>query len=152
MRGGGVMLVCVIYFPKYHLSSAHALSMVTWYHQKIVVGQCSVMYTLETLVLQKPQILNDVLLMLYILFANLLGCHSVLLIHFVPPLYAFLKVPTPNLFTVHACLRVSHQLIILICGRRGRKDCLHRLLCPLCSPRSVDRLLCQDHVVQSTNC
>ena len=65
--------------------------------------------------------------MLYILFANLLGCHSVLLMHFVHPLYTFLKIPTPNLFTVHACLRVSHQLILLICGRRSRKGCLHRV-------------------------
>ena len=94
-----------------------------------------------TLALWKPQILSDVL-MLYMQFVNLLGCNSVLLMYFVHPLYTFLKVPTPNLFTVHACLHVSHWLILLICGRRGRKDCLHRLLCPLCSPRSVDRLLC----------
>ena len=33
------------------VAAAHALNMVMCYHQKIVVGQCSVMYTLETLVL-----------------------------------------------------------------------------------------------------
>ena len=79
---------------------------------------------------------------LYILFVNLLGCHSVLLMHFVHPLYTFLKVPTPNLFTVHACLCVSHQLIIVIFGRRGKKCCSHRMFCLLVSPRSVGRLLC----------
>ena len=123
------------------IAEAHALSMVMWYHKKIVVGQCWVMYTLETLALKKPQILNDVL-MLYIIFANLLECHFVLLMHLVCPLYTFLKVPTPNLFTVHACLRVSHQLILLICGRRSRKGCSHRVCCPLVSPRSAGRLLC----------
>ena len=55
-------LFCVIHHnsPKYHIStawakrsganawaSAHALSMVMWYNQKIVVGQCLVVYTLE---------------------------------------------------------------------------------------------------------
>ena len=28
-------------------ASAHALNMVMWYNQKIVVGQCLVVYTLE---------------------------------------------------------------------------------------------------------
>ena len=55
-------LFCVIHHnsPKYHIStawakrsganawaSAHAISMVMWYNQKIVVGQCLVVYTLE---------------------------------------------------------------------------------------------------------
>ena len=48
---------------------------------------------------------------LYILFVNLLGCHSVLLMHFVHPLYTFLKVPTPNLFTVQACLWSNQEIV-----------------------------------------
>ena len=71
-----------------------------------------------TLALWKPQTLNNVLI-LSIQFANLLGCYSVLLMRFVHPLYTFLKLPTPNLFTVQACLHVSHQLILLICSIRG---------------------------------
>ena len=48
---------------------------------------------------------------LCILFVNLLGCHSVLLMHFVHPLYTFLKVPTPNLFTVQACLWSNQEIV-----------------------------------------
>ena len=48
---------------------------------------------------------------LYILFVNLLGCHSVLLMHFVHPLYTFLKVPTPNLFTVQACFWSNQEIV-----------------------------------------
>ena len=116
-------------------ASAHALSMVMWYNQKIVVCQCLVVYTLELWL--KYWVMSWCCTCNY-----LLGCNSVLLMYFVHPLYTFLKVPTRNLFTVQACLHVSHWLILLICSRRGRKDCLHRVLCPLFSPRSVDRLLC----------
>ena len=99
-------LFCVIHqnSPKYHIStawaersganawaSAHALSMVTWYHQKIVVGHCSVMFHPWNF---KPQILNDVL-MLYILFANLLGCptHA-----FCPPIKHICQSPNSKSF------------------------------------------------------
>ena len=63
-------------------ASAHALSMVMWYHQQIVVGLHLVMDMdmLETFVLYKIRILGGVL-MLHIQLAILLCCHSVLLIH-----------------------------------------------------------------------
>ena len=63
-------------------ASAHALSMVMWYHQQIVVGLRLVMDMdmLEIFVLYKIPILSDVL-MLHIQLAILLCCHSVLLIH-----------------------------------------------------------------------
>ena len=63
-------------------ASAHALSMVMWYHQQIVVGLRLVMDIdmLETFVLYEIPILSDVL-MLHIQLAILLCCHSVLLIH-----------------------------------------------------------------------
>ena len=64
------------------VAAAYALNKVMCYHQKLLLA--SVGLSLESLALKKTSILNDVL-MLYILFANLLGCHSVLLMHFVHP-------------------------------------------------------------------
>ena len=67
-------------------ASAHALSIVMWYHQQIVVGLRLVMDTdtLETFVLYKLPILSDVF-MLHIQLAILLCCHSVLLMHGIHP-------------------------------------------------------------------
>ena len=69
-------------------ASAHALSIVMWYHQQIVVGLRLVMDTdtLETFVLYKLLILSDVL-MLHIQLAILLCCHSVLLMHLIYPFH-----------------------------------------------------------------
>ena len=67
-------------------ASVHALSMVMWYHQQIVVGQCSVMDIIETFVLYKLLIMSDVW-MLHIQLAMLLCCHSALLIHIIHPFH-----------------------------------------------------------------
>ena len=69
-------------------ASAHALSIVMWYHQQIVVGLCLVMDTdtLETFVLYKLPILSDVF-MLHIQIAILLCCHPVLLMHVIHPFH-----------------------------------------------------------------
>ena len=69
-------------------ASAHALSMVMWYHQQIVVGLRLVMDMdmLETFVLYKIPILSGVL-MLHIQLTILLCCHSVLLMHVIHPFH-----------------------------------------------------------------
>ena len=79
-------------------ASVHALSMVMWYHQQIVVGLRLVMDMdmLETFVLYKIAILSGVL-MLHIQLAILLCCHSVLLMHLIHPFHHHLsKTNTSN--------------------------------------------------------
>ena len=73
-------------------ASAHALSMVIWYHQQIVVGLRLVMDMdiLEIFVLHKIPILGDVL-MLHIQLAILLCCHSVLLTHVIHQFHPHLQ-------------------------------------------------------------
>ena len=73
-------------------ASVHALSMVMWYHQQIVVGQCSVMDILETFVLYKLLIMIDVLM--FIQLAILLCCHSALLIHVIHPFHLHISQTT----------------------------------------------------------
>ena len=69
-------------------ASVHAVSMVMWYHQQIVVGLRLVMDMdmLETFVLYKIPILSGVL-MLHIQLTILLCCHSVLLMHVIHPFH-----------------------------------------------------------------
>ena len=78
-------------------ASAHALSIVMWYHQQIVVGLRLVMDTdtLETFVLYKLPILSDVL-MLHIQLAILLCCHSALLIHVIHPFHLHMSQTTSS--------------------------------------------------------
>ena len=76
-------------------ASVHALSMVMWYHQQIVVGQCSVMDILETFVLYKLLIMIDVL-MLHIQLAILLCRHSALLIHVIHPFHLHMSQTTSS--------------------------------------------------------
>ena len=50
--------------------------------------------------------------------------------------YTHLSKSQLHIFHCPACLRLSHQLILLICGRRSRKGCSHRVCCSLVSPIS----------------
>ena len=97
-------------------ASAHALSIVMWYHQQIVVGLRLVMDTdtLETFVLYKLPILSDVL-MLHIKLTILLCCHSVLLRHVIHPFHPYpSKTNNSKHFIVFATNWSANVLVVAI--------------------------------------